>query len=259
MKKILAVMNKVISMIPMATLYYYCWHYLLRAVVPTVMRVKVRGHHHLPKRGPCLLVGNHLSWFDPPILGAYVRRDIRFMTKAEALETWPLNIILPPGDPIKVHRGRADRQALRQAEEHLKQGRFIIIYAEGTRSKSGMAQEARAGVVFLAQRTGAPIVPVAISGSERILSKRFPWYHRARVELTFGAPFELKDLGPVTRSNRDQLAHAVMARVAALLPPAYRGAYGETLSTSSSDINQSASDDMQHVAATEDSVPTVKE
>lgn len=206
-------------------LYYRAWYYFLRAVAPTVAYMKVRGLHHVPKTGACLLVSNHISLADPPCLLGYVPRHIHFFTKAEAFEQWPLGVILPPGKPIKVHRGRADRQAMRLAESFLKQGEVVGIFAEGTRAKAGEAQEARAGVVFLAQRTGAPILPVAISGTEKLFSKRFPWYRRGKVEMTFGPPFTLDELGPVTRTNRDEIAQRVMARVAELLPPSYRGVY----------------------------------
>ena len=205
--------------------YYWAWYYFLRSVAPTVARMKVHGLHHVPKSGPFLLVSNHISLADPPCLIGYVPRHIHFFTKAEALEQWPLNVILPPGEPIKIHRGRVDRQALKLAEEFLRKGEVVGIFAEGTRAKSGEAQEARAGVVFLAQRTNVPIVPVAISGTEKIFSKRFPWYRRGTVQMSFGPPFTLADIGTVTRTNRDMIAQRVMARVAELLPPGYRGVY----------------------------------
>lgn len=197
--------------------------------MPTVTRIHVRGHHHVPKKGAFLLVSNHLSMADPLCLLAYSPRRLHFMTKAEVFEQWPLNMILPPGEPIKVHRGKADLQALRQAEQYLKAGEPVMIFAEGTRSKRGEVQQARAGVVFLAQRTGVPIVPAAISGTEKLLLRRFPYYWRGEVNLTFGPPFYLHDLGTPTRKNRDEMAQAVMARVAALLPRAYQGSYAEQL------------------------------
>ncbi|WP_026369269.1 lysophospholipid acyltransferase family protein [Kallotenue papyrolyticum] len=211
--------------------YYHAWRHLLRTVVPLLTSIRVQGQHYVPRTGPCLIVSNHLSIADPPILLAYIPRQAHWMTKAEAFEQWPLSWLLPPGEPIKVHRGKPDRQALREAENYLKRGEAVVIYAEGTRSRRAEAQEARAGVVFLAQRTGAPIVPVGIAGSERIFSKRFPWYRRAAVRLTFGPPFYLEELGPVARHNRDELAQRVMARVAALLPPGYRGIYEALLPT----------------------------
>jgi 1-acyl-sn-glycerol-3-phosphate acyltransferase len=206
-------------------LYYRAWYHSFRILVPTLTRAKVQGYHNVPRTGPVILVSNHISQIDIPVLFAYVPRHIHFMSKAELFDQWPLSVILPPGKPIKVHRGRPDRQALRLAEDFLKAGEVIAIYAEGTRAKGGEAGEARAGAVFLAQRTGAPIVPVGVSGTEKIFSKRFPWYRRGEVQISFGKPFTLDELGPVTRANRDQVAQQVMGRVAELLPPAYRGVY----------------------------------
>lgn len=205
--------------------YYWAWYYFLRGVVPTAANIKVRGLEHVPRSGAFLLVANHLSLADPPVLIGYIPRHVHFFTKAEAFEQFPLKQILPPGEPVRVHRGRVDRQALRYAEELLKRGEVVGIFAEGTRAKGGEAQEARAGAVFLAQRTGVPILPVAVSGTEKIFSPRFPWYRRGRVQLTVGQPFSLAELGPVTKDNRDHVAQQVMARVAELLPPAYRGVY----------------------------------
>ena len=206
-------------------LYYRAWYHLLRAVTPTIAYVKVRGRAHVPTTGPFLLVSNHVSMTDPPCLMAYVPRHLHFMTKAELFDEFPWKYILPPGEPIVVHRGRPDRQALRHAENLLSRGEAVALFAEGTRARAGEAQEARAGVVFLAQRTGVPIVPVAISGTEKLFSKRFPWYRRARVHLTFGKPFLLSEFGEITRTNREEIAQQVMARVAELLPPGYRGVY----------------------------------
>lgn len=206
-------------------LYYRAWYHLLRAAVPTIAYAKVRGREHVPPTGPFLLVSNHVSMTDPPCLMAYVPRHLHFMTKAELFDQFPWKYILPPGHPIVVHRGRADRQALRQAEEFIKRGEVVALFAEGTRARSGEAQEARAGVVFLAQRTGVPILPVAISGTEKLFSKRFPWYRRVKVNLTFGKPFLLSEFGEITRTNREAIAQQVMARVAELLPPGYRGVY----------------------------------
>ena len=109
--------------------YVLGWHYLLRAIFPVFASMRVRGLEHIPPSGPLLLVGNHISMVDPAVTLAYVRRFVHFMTKAELFDTWPLSFIMPPGDPVKVHRGKVDRTALRQAEEYLKRGDAIAIYA----------------------------------------------------------------------------------------------------------------------------------
>ena len=210
----------------MSSLYYTTCHTLLRGLLPLALTVEMRGIEHIPAQGPCLLVGNHLSYVDPVCLVASMPRRFHGMAKAELFENPLMNMFLSGFDPIKVHRRGIDRQALSLAEAYLKQGKVVMVYAEGTRSKTGEVQEAHAGVVFLAQRTGVPIVPVATSGTDRVFRKHFPWYHRSHVRLMFGEAFHLADLGEVTRHNRHQLAQEVMARVAALLPPAYQGVYG---------------------------------
>jgi 1-acyl-sn-glycerol-3-phosphate acyltransferase len=206
-------------------LYSHAYHYLLRAAVPVLTRIEVQGLEHIPRTGPAILVSNHISMIDPTILIGYVKRQIHFIIKAELLDQLVFRILLPPNDPISIRRGKVDRVALRKAEAVLKAGKLIGIFPEGTRSHSGGTQEAHAGVIFLAHRTGAPIVPVAISGTEDVFQSHFPWYHRARIRLTIGQPFTLADLGDVRSGDREALAHAVMARVAALLPARYRGIY----------------------------------
>ena len=227
-------------------LYYDGWHYLLRGVVPLLARMKVQGVEHIPRSGPVLLVGNHISMCDPPVLLAYVKRHVHFIVKAELFSQFPMSILMPPGEPIKVNRDKLDRTALRQAEGYLKAGGIVAIYAEGTRNRLGAAQQARAGVVFLAQRTGAQIVPAAISGTERVFSPHFPWYRRATIQLTFGRPFRLDELTRDPKADRAELVQVVMGRVAELLPPKYRGIYGA--STEPADADAPLAADAREVA-----------
>lgn len=204
----------------MGSFYYATCHTVLRGILPLLTSIEVQGIEHIPRSGPCLLVGNHLSNFDPFCLIAYVPRHFHGIAKVELFHNWLAKGVLSGLEPILVRRSGVDRQALRQAEHYLKQGAMVLVYAEGTRSKTGVMQEARAGAVFLAQRTGAPIVPIAVSGTDKVFSKQFPWYHRLPVRLTIGQPFSLADLGQVTHYTRHELAQAVMQRVGALLPPA---------------------------------------
>ena len=205
----------------------------LRVVLPILTSLTVRGRHNVPATGPCLLVGNHLSMLDPPLL-AYVPRHVHFMAIAGLFEWRLLAFVFRLFEPIEVRRGHPDRRALRQAEEYLKQGDVVMIYPEGTRSKTRTAIEAHAGAVLLAQRTDPPIVPVAVSGTERIFSQRFPWYRRGQVRLTFGTPFRLADLGVEAGADRDALARAMMLLIAALLPPEYRGVYASGMAPAES-------------------------
>jgi 1-acyl-sn-glycerol-3-phosphate acyltransferase len=198
--------------------YYSFWRYVLRTVIPLATRIEVCGLEHIPTRGAAILVGNHPSATDPAILLAYVKRPITFIIKSELYDHLAYRIALPGLGPIPVRPGKPDREALRKAEAVLRAGRLLAIYPEGMRSLGGLTQPAHGGVVFLAQRTGAPIIPVAISGSEYILRLRLP-YRPAQLRLTIGAPLTLAELQAGGRASREQLANAIMARVAALLPP----------------------------------------
>ena len=187
--------------------------------MPLIASVDVCGIEHIPLTGPALLIANHISNVDPFCLVAYIPRHFHGMAK-QGLFRHPLsNVILSGFEPIRVRRDGGDRRALREAEQYLRQGALVMVFAEGTRSKTGDMQEARAGGVFLAQRTGAPIVPIAFSGTNRIFKKRFPWYSRCRVRMRVGEPFFLADLNDTAHHNRHDLAQAVMARVSRLLPP----------------------------------------
>ena len=107
----------------------------------------------------------------------------------------------------------------------LERGDLLGIYPEGTRSTNHHVQGARAGVVLIARQSGAPIVPVAITGMERAFYRSFPWLGRPVVTITIGKPFLLGDLSddPVSGANRDLIAERMMGRIADLLPPDYGG------------------------------------
>lgn len=209
--------------------YYKLWHYGLQAIVPLVASVRVVGRANVPASGGVLMVANHLSMADIPVLMGAMPRHIHWMTKAELFDGWPMGMLMPPGEPVMVNRGKADRTALKAAEAYLNNGELVGIFAEGHRSEAAGLQAARAGSVFLAQRSNALILPVGLAGTERVFVKGFPWLRRSRIVLRIGPPFRLSELpaGHAKRPDRDQLAHELMARVAALLPPAYRGVYGD--------------------------------
>ncbi len=207
--------------------YYAAWYRGLHRVVPLLTRFRVEGLYNVPRKGPVILVSNHISITDPAVLIGTIPRHVHFIIKEELFEHPIFRVILPRGKPIPIKRGSADRVALRQAEAYLREGEVVGIFPEGTRNHGGATQEAQAGMVFLAQRSGVPIIPVALSGTEGIFSGRFPWYKRASVRMTVGKPFLLTDLYSGARPSREELAQLIMARVTHLLPPQYQGVFLE--------------------------------
>ena len=120
-----------------------------------------------------------------------------------------------------VKRGEADRQALRAGEEQLKKGNILVIFPEGTRSRTHTLAMAHSGLGLVALRTGVPVVPVAIWGSEKALKK-----FRTPITISYGEPMVLKPKGKkITREDIDEATNLVMRKIAEMLPPEYRGVY----------------------------------
>ncbi len=126
-----------------------------------------------------------------------------------------------------VHRGQLDRKALRQAERVLAEGLALIIFPEATRSKNAQLQSAFSGSALIALRSGAPILPVGIIGSERI--KGVAWLlRRPRITVNIGPPFHLPLVnGKSTKAELAEITNFMMGRIAELLPLEYRGSYAD--------------------------------
>ncbi|HLE88496.1 MAG TPA: lysophospholipid acyltransferase family protein [Candidatus Limnocylindria bacterium] len=192
---------------------------------------RVDGLEHVPPEGPYIMVGNHCSNLDPPFIGAAIGRHtgraIYFMAKDE-ISRWPLIGWLARSSGVFfVRRGEGDRGAQRIALQHLAAGRPIGIFPEGTRSRDGVLREPKLGVALLAIRSGAPLLPVGISGSGRIFPGRSRWPHRTRVDIRIGPLFRLP-YQPEGRIDREALAAGtdrIMREIAALLPESQQGRY----------------------------------
>ena len=155
-------------------------------------RVHVRHYHPVARRGAFILASNHISHFDPPLITAFGPRHIDWIAIRELFGTPLLHWLFTNLHVIPVDRSGADRNALRTAVKHLKDGRVIGIFPEGgirDGEKSLVnGAEMRPGVALLAAMSGAPIQPVVILGSDRLYQKKnwLPW-RRAPVWIAYGA------------------------------------------------------------------------
>jgi 1-acyl-sn-glycerol-3-phosphate acyltransferase len=160
--------------------------------VKLLFRLRAKGKENLPREGGYVLSANHLSNLDPWPLGIPLlpHRELRFMAKAE-LFRWPLRPILKFGGAFKVERGQRDRQAIETAVRLAREGEVVAIFPEGTRRKKGLAKtrEARAhtGAARVALEAEVPLVPAAISGTDRLS-------RLGRLRVAYGPPVELDDL-----------------------------------------------------------------
>ncbi len=191
---------------------------------------RVIGLEHVPRGGPLLVVANHLSYLEPPLIGTLIPRRITFLALHELFEINWLAFVLRAMSALPVKRGGArDLDAIRAALELLKHGEAVAIFPEGGRSITPGLLKANPGISLLAHRSGAPILPVGITGTEHLetlggfLGARF---QRQRVRVVIGKPFQL-DFG-TGRPDHQSMADEVLRRVAELLPEGYRGAYRTT-------------------------------
>lgn len=189
---------------------------------------RIEGVDRVPRHGPFILVANHCSQADPPLLGwatgHQVGRVVHFMAKEE-MHAWPvIGWLADRSGVFFVRRGDGDRAAQRLALELLAAGKPIGIFPEGTRSRHGRMRDGRAGAALLAIRSGAPILPVGIAGTHRLFPSGSRLPRRSRVTFRIGEPFRLEHQ-PTGRVDREALAagtQRIMAEIAALLPPGQR-------------------------------------
>jgi len=200
----------------------------IRALSRTLCRVHDIELAKIPHDGPLLLVANHVNFLDVPLF--YTHLIPRSVTGFAKIETWnnpALGFFFSLGGAIPIHRGLVDRTAIGRAREVLRSGRILAVAPEGTRSGDGRLQKARTGVSVLALDSGAPVIPVAYYGGEKFRSNIF---RLLRTDFYFrvGTPFRVRmEGGRLTRDVREQITTEIMYRIAALLPPEYRGYYAD--------------------------------
>ena len=181
---------------------------------------------NIPAEGAVILATNHMSHMDTPVLFVNPRRpDITALVTTKYQEKPFIRWFTKVAEGIWINRDIADFSAIRKASEVLAKGRALGIAPEGTRSQTGQMQEGKPGTVMLALKTGAPIVPVALTGTEDALEKLMH-LRRPHITATFGEPFTLPEFQPHHRSEELQRWTGILMRkIAAMLPEKYRGIY----------------------------------
>jgi len=197
---------------------------LAKAVVLVTMNSTVTGLENFPKHGPALIAINHLGDADAVLLAASIPTTIDGMGKIELDEHWLVGPLFRAYGVIYVHRGRPDRKAIRAALDGLAEGRMLALAPEGRQSVEGKLEEGTEGAAFLAMKTGALIVPVAMTGTENEKIYDRKWWQRARVTLSVGKPFKLQVQADRQKMLREGTSQ-IMESLANLLPESYRGNY----------------------------------
>jgi 1-acyl-sn-glycerol-3-phosphate acyltransferase len=191
-------------------------------------KFQLRGTANVPASGPVLIVSNHVGAIDPAIIGAWTPRPVWFMAKAELFKgSWAW--LMRGYHAFPVVRHSPDRTALRRAFDLLKQGSAVVLFPEGHRSETARLLRAEPGAGFIARRSGAPLVPMAIQGSQNVLGRGTLIPRRAEVAMTFGEPFQLPERNrDGSQMDHQQSADYLMTKIAALLPLENQGAYASS-------------------------------
>lgn len=196
----------------------------VRLIVAFASRGSVEGMENVPKTGPCILVSNHLNIADPPVISARFPRRIVWMAKKELFDMPVLGLMYVLSGQIPVRRFSADLKALRLARRALQRGHVLGMFPEGTRSRDFHLHRAEPGSALIALRSGVPIVPCAIWGTERVKIPR-DLFRVNRVSMRVGKPFMLPETKRPTKEEIENGSNEIMRRIAELLPASYRGEY----------------------------------
>lgn len=186
-----------------------------------LFRIQVQGREHIPRRGKLILAANHVSGYDPFVIGSVVPRVLYFLAKRELFRNPLLGAVLRVLlHAIPVDRRDIGRTTVRRINELLAAGEAVLLFPEGTRSRSGQIGEGKAGVGMLAAANQADIVPVHVDGLHG--GRRSLW-RRPRIKVVFGpvlsvAPF-LQN-GKATKEIYREIAAAVLGRIRAMNPAA---------------------------------------
>jgi 1-acyl-sn-glycerol-3-phosphate acyltransferase len=203
-------------------------NFVVQAILRLACRVDVSQLVRVPEHGPLIIVTNHVTFLEVPLIFTHLRpRPLTGFAKAETWDNPLLGWIFNVWRAIPLKREEADMSAMRSALEVLQEGRILAVAPEGTRSGHGRLQQAKPGVALLALRSGAPLLPIVHIGGEAF-KRNLKRFWRTDFRVIVGNPFRI-EIGDhkVTAEIRQQITDEIMYQLAALLPEKYRGVYGD--------------------------------
>jgi len=213
-------------------MFSYLLRWAMYALLNLLSRFRVEGRENIPKHGPAIVVLNHMSYLDSVLLFSLIGSPkVAAWVAADYRSNPFFGLIARMGRAVFIRRGEVDREAIDAAVRHLQAGGIFGVAPEGTRSRTGSMQRAKTGAAFLANQSGAPVIPVAVSGTETFFHD-LKHFKRPRVTFRFGAPFHpaspdstpQQNLRQRTRELRTQ-SDDIMCRIAVMLPERYHGYY----------------------------------
>lgn len=191
----------------MSDFIYLLGKTLVRIYSRIILRTRIIGADNIPADGPVVIMSNHISLLDPPLIGAAISRKIHFMAKEELFKNPLIGWVLKQLGAFPVKRGSGDTKAFKQALKVLRSGGVLGVFPEGTRYPEGKLGKPHGGSAAIALRGGARIVPAAIKNIKT----------RGRPVVIFGKPLDISQEGKISREERQEIAEKIMAEIANLL------------------------------------------
>lgn len=190
-------------------MFYNIVRIFLVVLYKILFRYEVIGKHHIPEKGAVLLCSNHISLFDPPIIGIHLKRRINFMAKEELFKIPVLGFCIRQLGAFPVKRGASDKRAIRTSLELLRDNKIFAIFPEGTRSKSGEIGKGLSGAGLIALKEPCTVVPVAITG---------PYHPFKKMKVVYGSPVNIDDLrgDKVTKEAAQEATERMMNAIRTL-------------------------------------------
>ncbi len=206
----------------MVIAYYFVW-LSMRLASKLLFGIRITGTSHVPRQGGFILATNHISYYDPPLIGGWCMRGLYYLAKTELFKPG-IGWFLKGLHALPVRRGTVDRHALDTCVKMIQKGRGLLIFPEGTRARKGSFLPAKPGLGMIALRAGCPIVPAYVHGSNSLADC---FRRRERMSLTFGEPLTASEVATYTADKQGYLAlsNNVMERIAKIrdsLKPAER-------------------------------------
>ncbi len=195
----------------MKILFWTGWTFF-RIIASVIFRVKIIGADNIPKKGGFILASNHISYYDPPLVGCCINREVYFFTKRELFRFKPFGWVLLRVNARPINRAGVDRTAIESAVEILKSGNGLTVFPEGTRSKTKDFLPIKPGIGMIARQAEVPIVPAYIHGANQLWNC---FIGRTRLSVSYGEPIsaEWVKSQEMTKEGYLAIADEIMRRI----------------------------------------------
>ncbi|SYZ74276.1 conserved hypothetical protein [Candidatus Zixiibacteriota bacterium] len=185
---------------------------LIRTLTRVLFHIRISGQDNIPREGGFIVASNHISYYDPPLVGSFTRREMHFMAKKELFRNWLFGALIAHFNAHPINRGGFDKSAIETVVTLLKKGRNVVIFPEGTRAKGDDFLPPRPGIAMIARAAGVPVVPAFLSGSNNL---RACFLGRAKMSIVFGRPMTAAEISAFARDKEGyrRLAAVILDRI----------------------------------------------